>query len=114
MSIPEAVLNQIKCCLSNDGHIIIDPVILRCKGNACKECVVDSKEEVISCYSCNRVHDKKDLLNSAEITRTETLVQSLIGELFEYTEKRIKKINENLNSKFYLFILAQDLIFIYF
>ena len=102
MSLTEDILYQIKCCLSNDGHIIIDPVILQCKGNACKECLVDSKEEVISCYSCNGKHEKKDLVNSAGNTAAETLVQSLIGDLFEYTDKRIEKITENFKSKFYL------------
>jgi hypothetical protein len=99
MSLPEAILTQIKCCLSNDGHIIIDPVLLRCKGNACKECVSDSKEEVITCYSCSGKHEKINLLNSTENTLAETLVKTFIDDLFEYTEKRIKKITETLKGE---------------
>ena len=99
MPVPDALLNQIKCCLSNDGHILIDPVVLKCKGNACKECLSDSKEEAIHCYSCNGKHQKKDLINAIENTVAKTLVDNFMGDLFEYTENRIKSISENLTSR---------------
>jgi hypothetical protein len=33
MPIPEAILNQMKCCFFNDGHIAIEPIIASCGGN---------------------------------------------------------------------------------
>jgi len=58
MPIPEAILNQMKCCFFNDGHIAIEPILASCGGNICKKCVIDSKEEAIKCFGCNESHKK--------------------------------------------------------
>ena len=42
MPIPGNILKQIKCCLYDDGHIVNEPVVLKCGANACKKCVSDS------------------------------------------------------------------------
>ena len=78
MPLPGALLNQIKCCLSNDGHILIEPVVLKCTGSACKECISDSEEEVIYCYACNGKHQKNDLLNATVNTVAKILVENFI------------------------------------
>ena len=41
MPIPEAILNQIKCCFLNDGHIAVEPIYVNCGAHACKKCVID-------------------------------------------------------------------------
>ena len=99
MPLPGALLNQIKCCLSNDGHILIEPVVLKCTGSACKECISDSEEEVIYCYACNGKHQKNDLLNATGNIIAKALVENFMGDLYEYTEKRIESITENFKSK---------------
>jgi hypothetical protein len=42
MPIPEAILNQMKCCLFNDVHIAIEPILVSCGSSVCKKCVVGS------------------------------------------------------------------------
>ena len=59
MPVPEIILNQMKCGLSNDGHIVTEPILLKCGANACKICI--NQNEIFKCFSCN---EKKDYLNS--------------------------------------------------
>ena len=39
MSIPKEVLNELKCCFFNDGHIAIEPIFIDCGATGCKECI---------------------------------------------------------------------------
>ncbi len=39
MSLNTDILRELKCCLNSDGHIVCKPVLLKCSGNACKNCV---------------------------------------------------------------------------
>ena len=64
MAIPEAFLNQMKCCAFDDGHIAIEPVLVKCGANACRECIKSTKGEVIKCFNCNGTHETKDSINS--------------------------------------------------
>ena len=59
MSLPEYVLSQIKCCLSQDQHILEEPVLLKCGGNACKECIQNYRFE---CQKCSMKHNKNDFV----------------------------------------------------
>ena len=84
MPLSEAVLNLIKCCLSNDGHILIDADVLKCTSSACRECISNSLLHL--------QWKKNDLLNATVNTVAKILVENFIADLFE---KRIKSISEN-------------------
>lgn len=86
MSIPRTLLNQIKCCSSNDGHIVIEPVLLKCGANVCQQCVEKSNKTTFKCYSCNSMHRMKDLLGSPKNTIVETMVQTFLNDLFQHIE----------------------------
>ena len=46
MPINESLLKRIKCCLSKDEHITLDPVlVIECQNTVCKQCIFDSKDE---------------------------------------------------------------------
>jgi len=97
MPITNACLNHLKCCLHKDGHIVIQPVLLKCRSNACKQCILDSKEEKVICYSCKDTHDKKELLNTTTLNRTaETLTQNFLTDLIDYIQDKIKLIYESV------------------
>ena len=98
MPISETLLNQLKCCLSDDGHIIIDPVLLKCKGNSCKKCISDSKKEDIYCYKCINNHSKQDLLNASENAFAETYILENLSDLFKYVGNKWKFFSEKLQS----------------
>ena len=108
MPLPEAVINQLKCCAFNDGHIAIEPVLVKCGANACKECV---KGEVIYCYTCNGTHETKDSINSPIIKSSESMVQYFLNDLFEYTKEIKKTIGSKLSS--ILIYLSIEIINIY-
>jgi hypothetical protein len=48
--ISETLLNQIKCCSPTDGHITIEPILLKCGGNICKQCLIESGSGAIGKY----------------------------------------------------------------
>jgi hypothetical protein len=96
MPIPEAILNQMKCCLFNDGHIAIEPILVSCGSSVCKKCVVGSKEEVIKCFSCNENHKKSEIIKGPLNKVAESLVQKFLNDLFEYVETAIKKCSASV------------------
>ena len=93
MPIPEAILNQMKCCFLKDDHIAIEPILASCGGNICKKCVIDSKEETIKCFGCNESHKKGDLLKAPINKLAESMVHSFLNDLFEYMELTLEKFS---------------------
>ena len=98
MAIPEAFLNQMKCCAFDDGHIAIEPVLVKCGANACRECIKSTKGEVIKCFNCNGTHETKDSINSPIIKSSESMVQYFLNDLFEYAKETMKTIVSKLSS----------------
>jgi hypothetical protein len=91
MPIPEAILNQLKCCFFNDGHIAIEALLLSCGSSVCRKCVVDSKENVFQCFSCNENHKISDLIKAPVIKVAESIVKTFINDLFDYVETTLEK-----------------------
>ena len=96
MTIYEDILNQLKCCAFNDGHIAIEPVLVKCGAYICKECIKTAS--VINCYNCNDTHETKDLINSPIIKLSESMVQYYLNDLLEYAKKTMKTICSKLSS----------------
>ena len=86
MPIPEAILNQLKFCLSNDGHIVIEPILVSCGSSVCKKCLIASKDEAIKCVSCNENHKKSDLIKGPINKVASSMVQTFLNDLFDYVE----------------------------
>jgi hypothetical protein len=99
MSIPEEVLKVMKCCLLNDGHIAIDPILVSCGATGCKQCLLRSNIEEIDCYSCKGKHRTKDLINTPVIKQNENLVKSYVSDLFEYVKVNLDKTASSLEGK---------------
>ena len=65
MPIDENLLKTLKCCISKDDHIVLDPVlVIECQSSACKQCILDSKEENVYCYECKNKHEKTKRMNA--------------------------------------------------
>ena len=96
MTLNEIILNQLKCCLNDDEHIVIEPILFKCGGNACKECVKNSYDAEIKCYCCNGKHLKDDLLDSPFNKIADSLVQINLKDLFEYLEMKMKSTVNSL------------------
>ncbi len=99
MPIEEKVLNVMKCCLFNDGHIAIEPILVSCGAIGCKKCLLESNIEEIDCYSCKGKHKTQDLKNTPVIKSVEDLVKSHISDLFEYVKKHLCKTTSLLEGK---------------
>jgi hypothetical protein len=51
MAIPDQVLNLMKCCFSNDGHIAIEPIPVSCGATAQaleKKCNINEHQRIIN------------------------------------------------------------------
>ena len=101
MPISENLLDQMKCSFHNNGHIAIEPILLKCENYGCKQCVVDSKDENIYCYNCKEIHKKKDLLNAPINKLAKTLIDSHLNDLFDYVDTNLTKASEAVNSNLY-------------
>ena len=93
MPIPEYVLKQIKCCL-NEKHVLLDPVLLKCGGNACKECASGS----IKCLNCNETHLKGDFIENKS---TESLIRFFMNDLYANLDEEIRSMRALLNGFFF-------------
>ena len=97
MSLPDYILKQIKCCLSeNDSHVLIDPVLLKCGGNACKECV----KGFIKCLNCKSTHFENDF---TECQSAESLIRFVMEDLSANLDEEIRSTKDLLKG-FYLFL----------
>ena len=100
MPIPEYVLKQIKCCLNeNENHVLVDPVLLKCGGNACKECVTD----YIKCLNCNQTHLKGDFIENKS---TESLIRFFMNDLSANVDEEIRSMRAFLNGFYFIFFFV--------
>jgi hypothetical protein len=90
MPIPEKILNQMRCCFSDDGHIVQEPLLLKCGLNACKKCVDNSATATLNCFGCNGTHDKKDFIDAPIVKIVDSLIHSFLDDLFEDLEDKLK------------------------
>ena len=96
MSIQSVLINQLKCCFENDGHIAIEPVILKCGGNGCKQCIENSKEALIPCFGCNKTHDKNKLVKAALNKFAEEFIKLSLNDLLNYVNMNTESMVEKL------------------
>ena len=100
MSINDNLLKLMKCCLDEDEHIALDPVlVIECQNNACKRCIIDSKEENIYCYGCKNNHEKTNLLIAPSNKFVEEFIKCFSNDLFACVDEKLKASFESLKSK---------------
>ena len=91
MPIHESLFKTIKCCVTKDEHISLDPVlVIECQSAACKQCVLDFREEMIYCYECKNKHEKTKLLNAPANKFVENYIKCSLNDLFEYVDEKLK------------------------
>lgn len=100
MPVVEDLLRHMKCCLNNDGHIALEPVVLKCGGSACKLCLLDSEDSTTDCYNCNVKHDKKEVQDAPINKYGSYMIHSSLNDLLDYVETKLKHTSSLLSSKF--------------
>jgi hypothetical protein len=99
MSLNTDILKELKCCLNSDGHIVCKPVLLKCGGNACKNCVNSFDEIKNNCCYCNSKHSRIDLNNSPDNKIAQLLKEKYLEELFDILESKIVKITNDIKGE---------------
>ena len=92
MPLEETFLAELKCCLHDDGHIVIKPLQLKCGGNACQRCVNDMKRISTKCFECNKEHTKNDLISSAPNKIAQKLIETSVEDIFKYLQKKLQSL----------------------
>jgi hypothetical protein len=103
MPIPEDILKQMKCCLSDDGHIVIEPIVLKCGSNACKQCANNSNESMFKCFKCMEYHEINFLLNAPKNKKVESLIHSFLPDLFKDLKNKLNSTAELLKGLLFFF-----------
>ena len=89
MPIPEEILKGLKCCLSEDGHFIYEPVSLKCGGNPCKNCINEDFERK-KCYNFKDFHDKQDYRNSGVNVMVKSVMNLFLKDLIQDLEVELR------------------------
>lgn len=91
----------IKCCLNENEHIVDKSVVLlNCGGNACRPCIIDSVQEDIYCYRCNKKHKKNDIIHSPSNESALLLINLCSNEIINVINEKIKTTCESFYGKF--------------
>ena len=90
MAIRETILKQMRCCLSDDGHIVHEPIALNCGLYACKKCIDNSVVSTLKCLGCNGTHEKYDFINAPISKCIEPFIQSFLPDLFQDLNEKLK------------------------
>jgi hypothetical protein len=90
MELNEDILQNLKCCLGKFEfeHIVKDPIMLKCGGNACRECLNGS-----ICRICNKVHQFGDANQYSTNKSAEILIKACFNSLLD---KLKLDLSENL------------------
>ena len=96
MPTSKEISKQIVCCLTKDGHVVEEPILLKCGGNACKKCILNSNEKFIRCFSCEDRHEQNDLIDAKINDTAELIINSPLGNLFEDLNSKLKAIKIEL------------------
>ena len=108
MSLPDYVLNEITCCLNDDQHILLEPVLLKCGGNACKECINDPNRSSVKCLKCHSIHLRNDF---TDCKVAESLIRYVLKDLSKNLDNEIQSMKDLLKGLLYSFIINFNLNF---
>ena len=80
------LLKQIQCKVSEDSHIVKDPICLPCDFSACRSCYERSK----FCIHCKKPHEitKNEIKPHKDI---QTKIEHNIKKLIDYKMKELEK-----------------------
>ena len=102
MAIPETILTQMKCCLTQDYHVAIEPILLKCGANACKDCINSSTDEALICFSCHEKHEKKCFQDAPVNKMAESVVQFFLKDLFKDLDEKILNFKQDIKGSLVL------------
>jgi hypothetical protein len=75
--------------------ICVDPILLKCGGNACKRCLNDTKQEMVDCKKCKIKHEVKDLVECISNSLASLIVKDSLKDIFQYLDKKIEDLEES-------------------
>jgi hypothetical protein len=80
----------IKCCFSNNCHVIKDTRIFACGGNCCSKCINECFKDDITCYHCNQTHNLDYLKNSFSNPLVDAIVNSFSNDFLKELKEKFQ------------------------
>ena len=111
MPIPEDLYKQMLCCLSEDHHIVFDPILITlCNGHACKTCINNIHSETVQCLYCEKEHKKRDLLSMPSNPVMKTIIEkSYLNDLIDDLDKKFQDKLDSCTGKSFKISICQEL-----
>jgi hypothetical protein len=90
MPIPNELYRQMLCCVSEDLHIVFEPVLITiCNGHACKNCINNLSTDTVNCLYCNKEHKKREMLTMPINHVMKTIIEkTYLNDLIDDLEKK--------------------------
>jgi hypothetical protein len=108
MPIPQALIAKLECCLANDGHIVHEPIVLKCGATACKICIQTDDYSGFKCFSCSNRHEKREIIDIPTSKTIENTVQLFLDDLFDDLDKKLEKTSIELKGNIFRLIIANS------
>jgi hypothetical protein len=100
MPIATEAIRLLRCCLSEDGHIVKDAcLITTCGGNACKSCIQNTKKYSLNCNYCKQSHYTDSLKKMPNNKSIDILIKTtFLKELVEMLKSNFSELVEAVHS----------------
>ena len=102
--LPDRTLKILQCAVSNENHIVKEPVSLPCGHSACKKCVYPfclfHETKCKECGSSSKI-DFQDFKNSLAV---DMIFEENVSKLFILLEEKFKKSLAEMKGKFELIL----------
>lgn len=100
MEIVDHLYKQMKCCLSEDEHMVIEPLKMPCGGNICKDCRKKPNILETMCNYCNEYHIEYEFDDLKSNIGLKHLMEKVFLEnIIKKLQIKIKDASESLKSK---------------
>jgi hypothetical protein len=101
MVIPDEMQKQIKCCLNSQDHIVFEPKLINCGGNACSKCIENLTLTRVKCYYCKNEHEKDELQQMPlNLAIGEMIQKRFLKELVINLNTSLKKMSDTIKGNF--------------
>ena len=86
---------ELECAISNDRHIVLDPVVLGCSHLCCRDCLIGKKSELNKCNVCSQIVDANMF---TEVNPKSMLAQNIRLKIDSLLKRLIDNANNHLET----------------
>jgi hypothetical protein len=97
--IPNQILEELRCSISDDRHFMIDPIPLsKCGHSVCKNCLPKKKFNSVKCKTCGVTTTDEDFSKIKVSRGLQQTLKLCLGNIFELIESQTVALLNKLKS----------------